>query len=295
VGYPSATSSGSSSPGDRRMVVVRDSVLMQVHVKRVGRACKAGPTRRAWMSQQPWQSALESPRRPCAEPSRGCSRLIRSRSWIASSWTRPRAPGCRSIEWPLLVFLTCPKGHPVSSRVWRSRTRWDSRRDLMGHTRGPDRPPSSPDIQFLDFSSFKNQRRVGKLAERLASAIGRRSVERLSRWLASLPRRSNAQRIRTRHRSGTRGLPYDHRRPVTLAVALFADALARGDLQLANDAAGIALDLTAQVRYAMGRSRRPRPRECRPGRPRRGAGVQGQRHPPPRATASSRTAARRGC
>ena len=37
---------------------------------------------------------------------------------------------------------------------------------------------------------------------------------------------------------------------IDLAVSLFADALARGDVQLANDAAGIALDLTAQVRYA---------------------------------------------
>jgi hypothetical protein len=32
---------------------------------------------------------------------------------------------------------------------------------------------------------------------------------------------------------------------------LFVDAWARGDVQLANDAAGIALDLTAQVRYAV--------------------------------------------
>jgi hypothetical protein len=38
---------------------------------------------------------------------------------------------------------------------------------------------------------------------------------------------------------------------IDLAVALFADALDRGDVQLANDAAGIALDLTAQVRYAV--------------------------------------------
>ena len=38
---------------------------------------------------------------------------------------------------------------------------------------------------------------------------------------------------------------------IDLSVALFADALARGDVQLANDAAGIALDLTAQVRYAV--------------------------------------------
>ena len=38
---------------------------------------------------------------------------------------------------------------------------------------------------------------------------------------------------------------------IDLAVALFADAAARGNIQLANDAAGIALDLTAQVRYAV--------------------------------------------
>jgi hypothetical protein len=38
---------------------------------------------------------------------------------------------------------------------------------------------------------------------------------------------------------------------IDLAAALFVDAWARGDVQLANDAAGIALDLTAQVRYAV--------------------------------------------
>jgi hypothetical protein len=38
---------------------------------------------------------------------------------------------------------------------------------------------------------------------------------------------------------------------VDLAVALFADATVRGDIQTANAAAGIALDLTAQVRYAV--------------------------------------------
>lgn len=38
---------------------------------------------------------------------------------------------------------------------------------------------------------------------------------------------------------------------IDLATDLFADALARGDEHLANAAAGIALDLTAQVRYAL--------------------------------------------
>jgi hypothetical protein len=38
---------------------------------------------------------------------------------------------------------------------------------------------------------------------------------------------------------------------IDLAVALFAEAEGNGDTQLANDAAGIALDLVAEVRYAM--------------------------------------------
>ena len=49
-----------------------------------------------------------------------------------------------------------------------------------------------------------------------------------------------------------RRLPLTTDELVDLAVALFADATVRGDIETANAAAGIALDLTAQVRYAMG-------------------------------------------
>lgn len=75
-------------------------------------------------------------------------------------------------------------------------------------------------------------------------------MEGLPRRVASVPRRSKAQRGRGQ-RSGAGGWRITTDQLIDLAVALFADASARGDVQLANDAAGIALDLTAQVRFAV--------------------------------------------